>query len=107
MTPEQLKDIISAEFPTCYYDWSDIATPDRPKYPPYCAIIEDKPGTVLADNKVYHSEPKYSVELYTSRADYASESLLEGLFDDNDIVYEKAGKVFLREEKKFMIVYKI
>ena len=107
ITPEQLKDLLSAAFPTCYYDFSDIASPDRPKSPPYCAIIEEKPGTVLADDKVYYSEPTYSVELYTSRTDYASESVLEGIFDSNGIAFDKAGKLLLREEKKFMTVYKI
>lgn len=107
MTPEELYNILSAVFPTCYYDFSDIAVPDRPKSPPYCAILEDKPEEIPADDKVYHAIPRYTVELYTTRNDYISEGQLEDAFGDNDIHYEKMGKVYLREEKKMQIIYKI
>ncbi|MBR6968473.1 MAG: hypothetical protein IKH78_08065 [Ruminococcus sp.] len=107
MTPEELYTLLSAKFPTCYYDFSEVKEADRPKNPPYCAILEDPPRSIKGDDKTYHLHPEYTVELYTSRADYISESTLEEIFDANDIYFEKAGKVYLREEKKMQIIYKI
>ena len=107
MTPEQLYTLLSAKFPTCYYDFSEIKESDRPKHPPYCAILEDEPREFPADDKVYCMMPRYTVELYTTRSDYTSEGVLEGIFDTNDIFFEKAAKIYLREEKKMQIIYKL
>lgn len=107
MTPEELYDMLSVKFPTCYYDFSNIKESDRPKHPPYCAILEKSPVRIDADDKVYYKKPAYIVELYTSRNDYESEDILEDLFDDNDIIWGKEDKTLLQEEKKFLTVYKI
>lgn len=107
MTPEHLYDLLSAQFPACWYDWSEVAEKDRPKSLPYCAILELRPAQVDADDRVYHSEPQYAVELYTKRRDYESETLLESIFTENDIYYVKQERNFLREEKKMQIVYYI
>lgn len=107
MAPEQLYDMLSESFPTCWYDWSEIAEKDRPKQPPYCAILELRPHQLGADDKVYHSEPAYAVELYTVRRDYESEALIESIFEENDIYYVKSERNYLREEKKMQIVYNI
>ncbi|MBR4554362.1 MAG: hypothetical protein IKO27_02080 [Ruminococcus sp.] len=107
MTPEQLYTILSEHFPTCQYDWSEVSPDERPKSPPYCAILELKPDTLDADDKAYYSRPTYAVELYTKRRDYTSEGLIESIFERNDIYYIKSARVYLREEKKMQIVYNI
>ena len=107
MTPEQLYAILSEFFPTCQYDWSEVSPAERPKEPPYCAILELAPTVLNADDKVYSSVPQYAVELYTKRRDYNSEALIESLFENNEIYYTKSARVYLREEKKMQIVYNI
>ena len=52
MTPETLYELLSDSFPTCWYDWSEIAEKDRPKQPPYCAILELRPHQLCAEDKV-------------------------------------------------------
>ena len=107
MEPEHLYDLLSAQFPACWYDWSEVAEKDRPKSLPYCAILELEPDQTEADDKNYYSMRRYAVELYTKRRDYESETLIESIFDDNDIFYVKRERNFLREEKKMQIVYYI
>lgn len=107
MTPEKLYELLSDQFPTCWYDFSEVSPEERPKHPPYCAILEQAPHRVDADDKVYHSEPAYIVELYTKRRDYGSEALIESIFEENDIYFVKSERNYLREERKMQIVYNI
>ena len=107
MTPEQLYEMLSGQFPTCWYDFSELPPEERPREPPYCAILEQAPHTVDADDGVYYSEPAYIVELYTKRRDYSSEAQIERLFGEHGIYFEKSARIYLREEKKMQIVYTI
>lgn len=107
ISPEHLYDMLSEHFPVCWYDWSEVSERDRPKEPPYCAILELRPRQLCADDKVYYSEPAYAVELYTKRRDYSSEALIESIFEENDVYYVKSERNYLREEKKMQIVYNI
>lgn len=60
-----------------------------------------------ADNIVYAKENNYRIELYTKKKDPATESLLENLFDTNDIAYEKSDDIYIDSEKMFEVYYEI
>jgi hypothetical protein len=107
LTPEHLYDLLSASFPTCFYDFSALKPADRPSAPPYCAILEEAPGRIPADNKTYYQEPRYTVELYVTRTDYVSENTLEQIFSENEIYFDKDSKLFIRDENKILITYHI
>ncbi|MDI9479520.1 MAG: hypothetical protein QM229_01800, partial [Bacillota bacterium] len=59
-----------------------------------------------ADNKVHKEIPNYQVELYTKTKDPAAEALIEGLFDDNDIYWEKT-ETFIESEGLYQVLYEI
>ena len=105
--PERLYEMLAEHFPVCWYDFSEMSAEDRPKHPPYCAILEETAETVDADDEVYYSEAAYTVELYTVRRDYSSEKLIERLFRKNGIYYRKSARIYLKEEKKMQIIYSI
>jgi hypothetical protein len=107
ITAEHLYELLSAAFPTCFYDFSALKPEERPSEPPYCAILERAQSRVAADNKTYYKEPRYTVELYVKRNDYVSEDMLEAIFDENEIMYNKEAPSFIREEQKLLIVYHI
>lgn len=63
--------------------------------------------TVKADNRVYHKEKKYTIELYCEEKDFELEEKLETIFDNHDIVYDKSEEIRLEKEGIYIIYYYI
>jgi len=59
-----------------------------------------------ADNKVHSQADNYQVELYTKTKDPAVEALIEGLFDANDIFWEKT-ETYIESEGLYQVLYEI
>lgn len=79
---------------------------DAPPAPPYIVYLSPDTQNFFADNRVYCQIENYQVELYTVKKDPASEALLEGLFNANDIPWDKNG-LYLEGEKLYQVVYEI
>ena len=79
---------------------------ERPPAPPYIVYLSSGCENFGADDKVYHKIQNYQVELYTRKKDPASELLIENMFDDNDIFYDK-DEVYIDSEKLYQVVYDI
>lgn len=101
MTKQELYTILKEKFTTSYYDYSGC---EKMPKPPYIAYLERPPDNFGADNKVYYSEPRYSVELYIKREDLESETKLEELFNESEIYWEKS-KSWIKELDLFQTVY--
>ena len=77
-----------------------------PPEPPYIVYLFAYSSNFGADNKVHKEIPNYQVELYTTKKDPASEKLIEDLFDENDIYWEKT-ETFIESEGLFQVLYEI
>ena len=77
-----------------------------PPEPPYLVYLFAYSSNFGADNKVYLKQNNYQVELYTKTKDPGREKLLEDLFDNNEIYWEKS-ETYIESEKMHQIIYEI
>ncbi len=77
-----------------------------PPIPPYIVYLFSYSSNFGADNKVYKENPNYQVELYTKKKDPASELLIESLFAENDIYWEKT-EAYIESESLYQVLYEI
>ena len=77
-----------------------------PPTPPYIVYLFSYNSNLGADNKVYDAEKNFQVELYTPKKDLASEKLIEGLFDAQDIYWEKT-ETYIDSEGLYQVLYEI
>jgi hypothetical protein len=90
----------STGLPVAYHHFT---SPPEPSYIVYLFAYSSNFG---ADNKVHSQADNYQVELYTKTKDPAAEALIEGLFDDNDIYWEKT-ETFIESEGLYQVLYEI
>jgi hypothetical protein len=77
-----------------------------PPTPPYIVYLFSYSSNFGADNKVYDAEKNFQVELYTTNKDPTSEALIEGLFDANDIYWDKT-ETYIESEGLYQVLYEI
>jgi len=77
-----------------------------PPTPPYIVYLFSYSSNFGADNKVHSQADNYQVELYTTIKDPAAEALIEGLFDANDIYWEKT-ETYIESEGLYQVLYEI
>jgi hypothetical protein len=77
-----------------------------PPEPPYIVYLFAYSSNFGADNKVHKEIPNYQVELYTTKKDPVSEKLIEDLFDEHDIYWEKT-ETYIEGEGLFQVLYEI
>lgn len=86
MTLESFQELLeSTDMPVTYREWEEEDEPELP----YIVYYVTDSVTFHADNKRYWSQVDISVELYTGFKEPDNEKVLEALFDDNDLLYEK------------------
>lgn len=73
---------------------------------PYIVYLLDNTDNFGADNKAYSVIKNFAVELYTTTKDPTSEALIEGLFDANDIFWDKT-ETYIESEDLYMVRYEI
>ena len=79
---------------------------ESPPSPPYVVYLFSASSNFGADNKVYNGEKNFQVELYTKTKDPASEALIEGLFDANEIYWDKT-ETYIESEGLYQVLYEI
>ncbi len=77
-----------------------------PPTPPYIVYLFSYSSNFGADNKVHSQADNYQVELYTKTKDPAAEALIEGLFDANEIYWDKT-ETYIESEGLYQILYEI
>lgn len=78
----------------------------QPPTPPYIVYLFSYSSSFGADNKAYNKQPNYQVELYTTKKDPVSEKLIEDLFDEHDIYWEKT-ETYIDSEDLYQVLYEI
>lgn len=97
-----LKSITGFESKVTYRAWPEGKAPQLP----FICYLERGTNNFKADGKVYQKITYVDVELYTSKKEPAAEELIEQLFDDNDIPWDKS-EIYIDSEHCFEIVYEI
>ena len=77
-----------------------------PPTPPYIVYLFSYSSNFGADNKVHGKANNYQVELYTTKKDPTSETLIEDLFDANDIFWDKT-ETYIESEGLYQVLYEI
>jgi hypothetical protein len=77
-----------------------------PPSPPYIVYLFSYSSNFGADNKVHSQADNYQVELYTKTKDPTSEALIEGLFDANDIYWDKT-ETYVESEGLYQVLYEV
>ena len=90
----------STGLPVAYHHFTS------PPTPPYIVYLFSYSSNFGADNKVYDAEKNFQVELYTTNKDPTSEALIEGLFDANDIYWDKT-ETYIESEGLYQVLYEI
>lgn len=72
--------------------------------PPYIVYLISDQNDIYADNVVVFSNPTIRVELYTEVKDPDSEKIVEDMFLNNRITYEKS-EVAVDDEGLYMAAY--
>lgn len=83
-----------------YYQFTEAVTAAR-----YIAYYEVSKERVLADNKVYHWEPRFAVELYTKVVEPETEQKLIDLFEQHEVVWTATPATYIDDEKVYMTVF--
>jgi hypothetical protein len=91
--------------PVTYHHFK-TSTTNPPPTPPYIIYLYSYSDNFGADNKVYDKGDNYQVELYSIKKDLAREKLIEDLFDNNDIFYEKT-ETYIDSEGLYQVLYEI
>jgi hypothetical protein len=90
----------STGLPVAYHHFTS------PPTPPYIVYLFSYSSNFGADNKVHGKVNNYQVELYTKTKDPAAEALIEGLFDANEIYWEKT-ETYIESEGLYQVLYEI
>lgn len=106
MTQAELYNLLkSTNLPVYYHHFT--VKPNQPApNPPYIIYLFTYSNNFGADNRVYQKVDNYQVELYSDKKDLASEKLIEDLFDENDIYYEKT-ETYIEAEGLHQVLYEI
>ena len=101
MSYELINTILTAlGIPYTYYQFKEPPTGDK-----YIAYFETEKRRLLADDKVYHHEPSFAVELYTKIKDVETEEALIALFDQYDVVWSGGDSTWIESEQVYQTVY--
>ena len=86
--------------PYTYFQFKEPPSGDK-----YIAYFEMEKKRFLADDKVYHHEPSFAVELYTKIKDVETEETLIGLFDKYNVVWSGGESTWIESEQVYQTVY--
>lgn len=92
--------VISAKFSAAYWAFPENDAPEMP----FVTIFEEGTDNFGADNKVYHVRKLISVELYTRTKSPDDEATLEGIFNENDLFWNKT-ETHLDDENAYEVLY--
>lgn len=98
---KNLKEILEeSKLRVTYREWK------KPPSLPYLVYLYKDSENFGADNKVYHSDENYQIELYSNEKDELNELVVEQILDDHDIYYEKS-EIYVESERLYQVVYLI
>ncbi|HHV63826.1 MAG TPA: hypothetical protein GXX46_01925 [Peptococcaceae bacterium] len=106
MDEETLLSLLESTGLRVAYHHYGVDEDNPPPEPPYLIYLFSHSSNFGADNKVYSKNPNYQVELYTIKKDPTTEKLIEDLFDEHDIYWEKT-ETYIESEGLYQVLYEI
>lgn len=100
MELNELRQILSAVYPTAYWSFPEKQAPAMP----YLVYFEESSDNFGADNRVYHHFKNISVELLTKDKDPSAEANVENALDAAGIYWEKT-ETHLDDEDAYEVIY--
>ena len=97
---DELKNILSAVYPTAYWSFPEGQAPALP----YITFFENSSRNFGADNIVYHQRKNISVELLTKYKDPTAESNVEAALTAAGLFWDKT-ETHLDDEDAFEVIY--
>lgn len=73
-------------------------------YPPYIIFKREEIDSFPADDKVYHYEEGYEIQLYTAEKDSAKEKELINLLTDHGIVWEYVNDTRIQDGLYYFVL---
>lgn len=73
---------------------------------PFICFMEVESNNFVADSKVYQKFTDVNIELYTDQKDQTTESAIESMLNDNNLVWDKE-EYYIDSENMLQIVYGI
>jgi len=102
--PEFYELLNSSGFPVAYHSFK--ASNEEPPEPPYIIYFSIGSNNRGADNKVKVKVNRYRTELYTVKKDLEAEQILEDVFDNASLFYNKQ-EIYIETESMFQIAYEL
>lgn len=73
---------------------------------PFICIMETETDNFTADSKVYKKRQYVDIELYTRYKDPSTESAIEAMFENNNLIWDK-DEEYIESEETLMITYEV
>lgn len=103
MTYQEIsKMVASFGLPYAYYQFEEGSGQDCP----FVVFYYPERLDFAADSVNYSKITALTIELYTDNKDFATESTIEQLLDENEMVYSKTEE-YIDSEKMFMVTYQM
>lgn len=97
--------LYSTNVPVSYLKFEDEPENPAPD-PPFIVYYFENSENFGADNKVFNKINNFAIELYTVKKDFQKELLIEKVFDDNDIFWDKL-ETYIESEQLYEVRYAI
>lgn len=85
-----------------YYEFKEPVTAKR-----YIAYFENAKDRILADDKVYYYEHRFTIELYTKVVEPETEQKLIDLLEKYEVVWSADAPTYIDSEKVYMTAFYI
>ena len=103
MTHEEIVTMLErANLPLAYDHFTEGESPD----PPFLVFLFPESNNMFADDSVYQMFTGLNVELYTDKKDPVMEEILEKIFSEYDLPWEKS-EVWIDSEKMYEVLYQM
>lgn len=101
MTFIEVKEMIaSMELSFNYYQWPESQAPALP----YILFYYPERDDFIADGKNYQHITKLNIEFYSKDKDFETESVIESVLEENEIVYTKEEQ-YIASERMYEVLY--
>jgi hypothetical protein len=103
MTYEEINAMMAEmNLPYAYHHFAEGESPE----PPFLLFLTPSANPFGADNMMYYSSKRLTIELYTDKKSPSEESRIENVLTAHEIFFEKS-EVFIESERLYEVIYEM